>query len=127
MGFMISFDGRATLTSDDERHSTRDIELMGGGGNDWYVPTKKKKKKKNTVNAPPILLKNLHKTVKRKKKTFLSIEIIDKNPTLARSLARKNINISMKIFPRSKLNHVALVRRLHAYVTESERVIKSVS
>lgn len=33
MGFMISFDGRATLTSD-ERHSTRDIELMGG--NDWY-------------------------------------------------------------------------------------------
>lgn len=69
MGFMISFDGRATLTSDDERHSTRDIELMGGGGNDWYVPTKKKKKK-NTVNAPPILLKNLHKTVKRKKKNI---------------------------------------------------------
>lgn len=87
MGFMISFDGRATLTSD-ERHSTRDIELMGG-----TIDTKKK----NTINAraPPILLKNLHKTVE---KIFLSIEIIDKNPTTAPRASEEEYQYRWKFF-----------------------------
>lgn len=62
MGFMISFDGRATLTSD-ERHSPERYRTNGRTIDTFS--------RKNTVNARYLWKKNLHKTAKKRKKQFL--------------------------------------------------------